>query len=68
MKNQKSVEKYHLELIKLWDNKNLKINEQLNSIIKMPIKDCTIYVVDNELNLLDNNKMVNRNIITLGKK
>ena len=67
-KIKKSVEKYHLEIVKLWDNKTIKVNEQLNSIIKMSIEDCTIYVVDNELNLIDNNKMINKNIITLGKK
>lgn len=67
-KIKKSVEKYHLELIKLWENKDNKVNDQLKSIIKMPIDNCNIYIVNSEFNIIDNNKAINKNIIILGKK
>lgn len=67
-KIKKSVEKYHLELIKLWENKDNKVNDQLKSIIKMPIDNCNIYIVNSEFNVIDNNKAINKNIIILGKK
>lgn len=67
-KIKKSVEKYHLELMKLWENKDNKVNEQLKAIIKMPIDNCNIYIVNSEFNVIDNNKTINKNIIILGKK
>ncbi len=63
----KSVEKYRLEIIKLW---NRKISNQLQKIIKKDIDDYSVYLIDNRLEILENPTISSQklNVIILGKK
>ena len=52
-KELKCVEKYRLELLKIWD-KNIKITSNFyKNIIRKKINDYTIYVVCKESNIID---------------
>lgn len=61
------VEKYRLEIVNLW---NKKLSTSITKIIRKDIKDYTVYLVDNRLNILENPKISDTpsNIIILGKK
>ena len=63
-KIKKQVEKYRLELMKLWD-KNSKITKDLmNSIVRKEIPDYTFFVVNKELNMIDHSI---KGSLTIGK-
>ena len=64
---RKEVEKYRLEVIKLW---NKKISTQLKKITKQDFKEYTVYLIDNRLEILELPTIPNKDIktIILGKK
>lgn len=64
---RKEVEKYRLELIKLW---NKKISTQLKKITKQDFEEYTIYLIDNRLEILELPTISTKDIktIILGKK
>ena len=64
---RKEVEKYRLEVIKLW---NKKISIQLKKITKQHYKEYTVYLIDNRLEILELPTIPNKDIktIILGKK
>ena len=64
---RKEVEKYRLEIIKLW---NKKISTQLKKITKQDFKEYTVYLIDNRLEILELPTIPNKDIktIILGKK
>lgn len=64
---RKEVEKYRLEVIKLW---NKKISTQLKKITKQDFKEYTVYLIDNRLEILELPTISNKDIktIILGKK
>ena len=64
---RKEVEKYRLELIKLW---NKKISTQLKKITKQDFEEYTIYLIDNRLEILELPTILTKDIktIILGKK
>lgn len=66
-KIKKSVEKYRLNVVNLW---NKKISEQLNKIIRQDISDYTVYLVDNRLDTIEIPTVSNKpvNILILGKE
>ena len=67
-KIKKNTEKYRLELMKLWDNKNSGITKEFEKITKMNFNDYTIFVVDSGLDYFDTNKTTGtkNNAITVG--
>lgn len=64
---RKEVEKYRLEVIKLW---NKKISTQLKKITKQDFKEYKVYLIDNRLEILELPTIPNKDIktIILGKK
>lgn len=64
---RKEVEKYRLEVIKLW---NKKISTQLKKITKQDFKEYMVYLIDNRLEILELPTIPNKDIktIILGKK
>lgn len=64
---RKEVEKYRLEIIKLW---NKKLSTQLKKITKRDFGTYTIYLIDNRLDILDLPTLTTKDIKTviLGKK
>ena len=64
---RKEVEKYRLEVIKLW---NKKISTQLKKVTKQDFKEYTVYLIDNRLEILELPTIPNKDIktIILGKK
>ena len=64
---RKEVEKYRLEVIKLW---NKKISTQRKKITKQDFKEYTVYLIDNRLEILELPTIPNKDIktIILGKK
>lgn len=64
---RKEVEKYRLELIKLW---NKKISTRLKKITKQDFEEYTIYLIDNRLEILELPTISTKDIktIILGKK
>ena len=69
-KIKKAVEKYRLELTKLWDSKTIKVENELKSILKKDLSEYIVYTVDNNLDFIDGNKLstTKKNAIILGKK
>ena len=67
-KIKKNTEKYRLELLKLWDNKNSGVSKEISSILKMKMNEYSIFVVDNRLNYFDTNKAakVKNQALTVG--
>ena len=64
-KLRKQVDKYRLEVMRLWD-KNKKITEELyEKIIRMDIPEYNIFIVNKELNIIDH---ASKNSIVLGKE
>lgn len=64
-KIKKQTEKYRIEVMKVWD-KNMKETEYLyKEMIRINIKDYTVFVVDKELNVID---IPYKNCLIVGKE
>lgn len=68
-KLERKDERYRLEVMRLWDVNKKKINSCLEKIIKKEIKPYEIYIVNEELDILDiTDSKEEHGIIILGKK
>lgn len=52
-KHKKQVEKYRLELMKIWDKKKKVTNNFLKTVIRKELPNYTFFVVSKELNIMD---------------
>lgn len=52
-KLKRSTEKYRMELMKLWDSNKRLIDAFVKSIIKKDLRDIRIYVVNEDLDIID---------------
>ena len=52
-KQRKQAEKYRLEIMKLWDKNKKETDYLIKEILRKKREDCTIFVVNKELNVID---------------
>ena len=52
-KVKKSTEKYRMELMKIWDSNKRLINAFVKSILKKELRQYKLFVVNEELNVID---------------
>lgn len=64
-KYKKKIEKYRVELMKIWDKNKKETSYLFKNIIKNKISDCTFFVVNKELNILEYTK---ENSMIIGKE
>ena len=64
-KYKKEIEKYRVELMKIWDKSKKETSYLFKNIIKNKISDCTFFVVNKELNILEYTK---ENSMIIGKE
>ena len=59
-KIKKDVEKYRLEVMKLWDKHKKENDNLINNIIRKEIPDSTVFIVNKELDIIDykDNKLI----------
>ena len=68
-KIKKQTEKYRLELLKIWEDKTKKFSCLLSDILKMPISKYDVFIVSQEIDVLDVIKTsAGINSVILGKK
>lgn len=68
-KLKKCTEKYRMELMKLWDSNKRLINAFVKSILKKDLHSYKIFVVNEELDIIDTNfQNTDNGIIIIGKK
>ncbi len=64
-KLKKETEKYRLEILKLWDK---KLNAYLQRILKKEPKEYTVFLVNEEFDVLETIKLCDQITVILGKK
>lgn len=64
-KIKKQTEKYRIEVMKVWDKNMKETNYLYKEMIRMNIKDYTVFVVDKELDVID---IPYKNCLIVGKE
>ena len=65
LKLKKEVEKYRLEVMKLWDKNKKETTNLFNNILRLDIVDYTIFVVNPVLNIIE---QPSKNTLIVGKE